>query len=754
MLPRSPTIDWTMTQYETALVRVNLHAPAATTASAELTLSTRCRHRRFTELPRPAAHDDDDDGIPGLAATFEVPVAMVHRKGLRARITVGPIDSPLDWGDLANVGPLPAAEFASHGAWLVREVPEPRTPLLRTAPGPVPPRRRATTARASARATARALAHGRTQPPTGLARVVAPAPLAPAGPSVPSRSAFREPEPEEGSPADGGPPLAVDRTLLQFLPYEQAAPRLALPISLTGDVLTVAVALPSVDLSFITDRSPWLRIEREVTGYQRIVKALREVEATRGSCAEAALETASPTLEHATAGAAPAGGPRRRLDAPAEDVARSRAARRRSFSGGVARLREIAAEARARNAARARQRGIAGALARLTHDRQRQMAVAAAAGVAATAALAAMSTPSATADVAARAALDTAACVGALGMAYLALALHRRRGSPASLVLVLVSSALAVAVLAVAALGALPRPGWANGVGDLLASVVVQTLGVVALAGAALVLAARSRRLGDDLLSWCSLGAMWLAIAHVDAVLAPSAGGWISAADLFRLFAAMSFLVGAAREIAAHGRQLASTAVAQERRRMARELHDGVAQELAFIVSQASSLARHEWPAGPLQSIALAGERALVDSRRSIHKLTRPDPSTLHEAITEQASLWAKRAGLKLEVQMPEDIETSPEMQHAILRIVQEAISNAVRHAGATRLMVSLSERDGCVTVRISDDGRGFDAHPSSLEPERGFGLVSMAERAEAFGGQLRLESEPGRGTVVEVAFR
>jgi signal transduction histidine kinase len=188
---------------------------------------------------------------------------------------------------------------------------------------------------------------------------------------------------------------------------------------------------------------------------------------------------------------------------------------------------------------------------------------------------------------------------------------------------------------------------------------------------------------------------------------------------------------------------------------MARELHDGVAQELAFIVSQASSLARHERPAGPLQSIALAGERALIDSRRAIHKLTRPDAATLHEAITEQASQWAERAGLKLEVQMPENVQTSPEMQHAILRIVQEAISNAVRHAGATRLMVSLSERDGSVTVRISDDGRGFDAGPANREqPDRGFGLVSMAERAEAFGGQLRLESEPGGGTVVEVAFR
>lgn len=187
---------------------------------------------------------------------------------------------------------------------------------------------------------------------------------------------------------------------------------------------------------------------------------------------------------------------------------------------------------------------------------------------------------------------------------------------------------------------------------------------------------------------------------------------------------------------------------------MARELHDGVAQELAYIVSQASSLARNEPPAGPLRSIALAGERALIDSRRSILTLTSPEPGTLRAALADQATQWAERAGLKLDLAVDDDVTTSPEMRHAILRIVQEAISNAVRHSGATKIMVSLSARDGAVTVRISDDGRGLGAQPHPEQMLRGFGLVSMAERAEAFGGQLRLQSEPGRGTVVEVAFR
>ncbi len=213
-------------------------------------------------------------------------------------------------------------------------------------------------------------------------------------------------------------------------------------------------------------------------------------------------------------------------------------------------------------------------------------------------------------------------------------------------------------------------------------------------------------------------------------------------------------LFAVVRELVAYGRQHAECAVEGERRRLARELHDGVAQELAFIVSQASSLARNERPSGgPLRNIVMAAERAMVDARRSILTLTTTDEPPLVEAMLEQASQWAARAGLQIEIEIAEEIETTPEVEHALLRIVQEAISNAVRHSGATKLMVSVSQRDGSVTARISDDGRGFDARRGSSQDSTGFGLVSMAERAEESGGRLRLESEPGQGTVVEVAF-
>lgn len=606
----------------------------------------------------------------------------------------------------------------------------PRAVVARAAAETALPRRRAAEpVPAGARVSARAAAHGRGRP------------IRPAWPGA-------------GAPparADGPPPLAVQRTLLQFLPYEEAAPRLAVPVSLEGDVLTVAVALPSVDLSVITDRSPWLRIEREVTGYHRIVQALREVQAMREAPGRPADAGEDPhaderrMLAHVDAGAGgdlpgTVGGWRARLP-----------------GRGVRPATRLATSAAARLAARGEP--LVPRLTGVDRARRRRAAAGALTASAATAALVLLSAaPSGADDPAARAALDTAACAGALVTGCLALLCYRMRRTAASLALVLALGAFAfAAVLTVAGLAgslAPPRPERASGVIDVFAAATstawLKLLGALALAAATVAVARHARRSRDDLLAWCAIGALCLVAAHAVALSA----GASTAADVLRLAAIVSFLVGAAREIAAHTRQLAAAAVQAERRRMARELHDGVAQELAYIVSQASSLARNEPPAGPLRSIALAGERALIDSRRSILTLTSPEPGTLRAALADQATQWAERAGLKLDLAVDDDVTTSPEMRHAILRIVQEAISNAVRHSGATKIMVSLSARDGAVTVRISDDGRGLGAQPHPEQMLRGFGLVSMAERAEAFGGQLRLQSEPGRGTVVEVAFR
>jgi signal transduction histidine kinase len=89
-----------------------------------------------------------------------------------------------------------------------------------------------------------------------------------------------------------------------------------------------------------------------------------------------------------------------------------------------------------------------------------------------------------------------------------------------------------------------------------------------------------------------------------------------------------------------------------------------------------------------------------------------------------------------------------------VIRILTEAISNAARHAGATRLRVALVAKGDSVVMQVGDNGRGFDASRRAASESGGIGLDSMAERAKALGGELRLESAPGRGTLVEAGFR
>jgi signal transduction histidine kinase len=154
-----------------------------------------------------------------------------------------------------------------------------------------------------------------------------------------------------------------------------------------------------------------------------------------------------------------------------------------------------------------------------------------------------------------------------------------------------------------------------------------------------------------------------------------------------------------------------------------------------------------------LERIAAAAERALAESRTTINGLVRSQSTTLAAAVSDQAHEMAERAGLRLELEVAEGIEATPEVEHAVLRISREAISNAARHADATTVTINVwSTADG-LRVRVADDGRGFDPAGRTSSGSPGFGLVSMDERARALGGEMRLASQPGGGTVVELAL-
>jgi signal transduction histidine kinase len=258
----------------------------------------------------------------------------------------------------------------------------------------------------------------------------------------------------------------------------------------------------------------------------------------------------------------------------------------------------------------------------------------------------------------------------------------------------------------------------------------------------------RAEETGDELLAWFAFASPFAAAGAVNYFLFPSLyPGWVYTADVFRFGFYLMLAVGAGREIAAWQEQLAEAAASGERRRIARDLHDGLAQELAFIVGQTRSLVEQSGEHGPFANIAAAAERALDESRTAIAALSRNVDDPLDVALAQAAEDVAARTGAHIRFDLAPGIRVSPELREDLARIVREAVSNAARHGEAANVIVSLSNTDA-IRVSVTDDGKGFDP---DAPRRRGFGLTSMRERAEARGATVVVRSRPGEGTEVEV---
>jgi signal transduction histidine kinase len=269
------------------------------------------------------------------------------------------------------------------------------------------------------------------------------------------------------------------------------------------------------------------------------------------------------------------------------------------------------------------------------------------------------------------------------------------------------------------------------------------------LAGA--LFARRAERDVDEFQLWLGVGATIAGIGYLNHALLPSSyTDFLYAGDLFRVAAVAAFAIGTIREIAKYQAVYAPAAVLEDRRRVARELHDGVAQELALIAARVPGLEREGHDPETMVEIREAVRRALDESRAAISTLNRPLEEPLHTALATTAREVAERGGARVVLDLDEDVVVSPLWEQALSRIVREAVANAVRHGHATTITVHLRDTDD-VWLRVTDDGKGFD--PSQPHPPSSFGLISMRERAEALGGHLRVESEPGRGTSVEVVL-
>jgi PAS domain S-box-containing protein len=191
----------------------------------------------------------------------------------------------------------------------------------------------------------------------------------------------------------------------------------------------------------------------------------------------------------------------------------------------------------------------------------------------------------------------------------------------------------------------------------------------------------------------------------------------------------------------------------QERRRIARDLHDGLGQELA-VAKMVLDKMFLEKPAQPqdqtwVQASSII-DRAIQEVRTMSHLLHPPllDEVGLQSALSWYVEGLAKRSGIEaiLDVQPPDFPRLSPAVETAVFRIVQEALTNVFRHSEAHKVWIAMSQKDQAIVVSVRDDGKGIDKKIAELRPDSvGVGIGGMKQRAREFGGELRLKNaDPG----------
>jgi signal transduction histidine kinase len=198
-------------------------------------------------------------------------------------------------------------------------------------------------------------------------------------------------------------------------------------------------------------------------------------------------------------------------------------------------------------------------------------------------------------------------------------------------------------------------------------------------------------------------------------------------------------------------RQVAS---ANERARIARELHDSISQDLFSLRLLAGGLRRALPADSPLLTQVEAMERTATGTVHEMQALLlelRPvvlQDAGLVAALTELCAAYTDRLGVPVVAEL-EPVELEPAVEPAVLRVVQEGLANAVKHARPNRIVVAIRHDESDVVVSVTDDGDGFD--PARAAQRHGMGLALMRERVAELGGSFRLDSERGEGTTVQI---
>ena len=204
-------------------------------------------------------------------------------------------------------------------------------------------------------------------------------------------------------------------------------------------------------------------------------------------------------------------------------------------------------------------------------------------------------------------------------------------------------------------------------------------------------------------------------------------------------------------------RQVRELGAARERLRIAHEMHDGLAQVLAYVNTKAQVVreylrqGRTAEAQKHLDEFAEAARNIYGDVRQQILELrtAQPEEAGLARAITEYASGWSRQTGVELDLALESGIELPPEPGRQVLRIVQEALTNVRKHAGASRVRIELARGGGVLRLRVADDGVGFDLQAARAGGR--FGLTTMEERAASIGASLKVAAAQGEGVELEL---
>lgn len=278
----------------------------------------------------------------------------------------------------------------------------------------------------------------------------------------------------------------------------------------------------------------------------------------------------------------------------------------------------------------------------------------------------------------------------------------------------------------------------------VLAAALLAGLWLVALVGFAL----RYRRHGRDLDAWICLAATLAFFADLHLALTPVVSAdLVLQGDFLRLIAYAILLVGVWRAVAEaeFGR-----VVADERARVARDIHDGLAQYLFAISAQVSMLESGADLEDVLPRLQEASTAAQQEARFAVLALSSAGGSARFDsALRRYVEVLTADGMLDVDVGVDPRVKLAPDEQIQVFRIVQEGLGNVRRHARARHAVVEIRQAGGRRVVTVRDDGVGFDERT-----EVGQGLANMRRRAEEIEGSLSVRSAPGRGTSLEVVLR